>query len=271
MNIRRFASTFALPLAVSACATSNSSDTSEGGGAADGSSIYFACDGLGTNNTVWLEIRKRSVVLTIEDVGVNTGHKTTSDATSKTYGDWDSNVYFGTGDTLVIPDSLITDGSGKVQWFQANVNPYWEGSCKQKDPTGDQCAPLVQQIYPIDSSATASYDQVGTGHYTATIPNSRMGDFVYDITMNVDGILCTQGSVAPVSCSAIVADAIETKALADGSSSGSPYVDKRSATTGGYSWGGGVHDPESGEFAYTVTTDSKDDGCKVTSITAVTP
>jgi hypothetical protein len=254
------------PLAFAGCATNGTDSTADGtdDGKADGGSsgTYFSCTGLGTNNTVWIDIFKKSVVVTVEGAGVNTGKLTTSDSSSKTFSDWTSKTFFGAGDTLVIPNSLMTDGSGKVSWYMANVNPYWEGTCTQEKPTGDQCMPLVEDIYPVDSNATAKYTTVSSGHYTVHIPDTKVGAFDYAITMHKSGILCTYGDTTPTSCSAIVADAIGSKAIKDGSSSGSPYVDSKSGTT----WTGGVHDAESGEFAYTVTTDSTSDGCTVTSI-----
>jgi hypothetical protein len=251
------------------CATDPSADPTDGtDGKADGTSsgTYYSCDGLGTNNTVWLDVKSKSVVVTVEGVGVNTGKETTSDSGSKTYGDWTTKVFFNTGDTLVVPDTLASSGSGKVDWYVANVNPYWEGTCTKKSPTGDECRPLVEQIYPVDSNANADYTKTSSGHYTVTIPDSSVGDFVYAVHMTISGILCTQDTVTPTSCSAIVADKIGSRAYGDGSSSGSPYVSKRTKTTSGYSWEGGVHDAESGEFAYTVTTDSDSDGCSVNTI-----
>jgi len=269
MNKLTFAFSLVVPFALHGCATSDDSgDDDFDSGKADGSGLYFSCQNLGTANTVWLDIKKKSVTVTIEDSGFNKGKLTKTDDTSKTYSDWNSKTFFGAGDTLVIPDSLVTDGSGKVDWYVANVNPYWEGTCTQMDPTGDQCLPLVELISPIDSSATPKYAQTSTGHYTVTVADSKVGDFFYDVTMNVDGLLCTQGDITPKSCSAIVADKIGSQAFKDGSSSGQPHVSKRTASDSGYTWTGGVSDPESGEFDYTVTTDSDDDGCKVTGITS---
>ena len=57
----------------------------------------------------------------------------------------------------------------------------------------------------------------------------------------------------PVSCGAIVADAIGQKAFKDGSSSGQPRTDENYSAAKG--WVGGVHDAESGEFAYAIKTD----------------
>ncbi len=268
MNKLVFALSLIVPLALHGCTSSDSGDDDFDDGKADGTALYFSCQNLGTSNTVWLDIKKTSVTATIEGSGFNKGKLTKTDDTSKTYSSWNKKVFFGAGDTLVIPDSLIEDGSGKVDWYIANVNPYWEGTCTQEDPTGDQCLPLVQQISPIDSSAAPVYAKTSSEHYTVTVPSSKVGDFLYDVDMNVDGLLCTQGDVTPKSCSAIVADKIGSQAFADGSSSGQPYVSKRTASGSGYTWTGGVHDEESGDFAYTVATDSDEDGCKVTSISA---
>ena len=268
MRVTSFALSILAPIAISGCAANSSGGTTDDtidDGKADGSTgTYYSCEGLGTNNTVWLDVGKTSVKVTIEGSGVNTGKVTTSDSSSKTYGNWSGSIFFNTGDTLVIPNSLASTGSGKVEWYIANVNPHWEGTCTKKSPTGDQCMPLVEQIYPVDSSVTAKYTTVSSGHYAVSIPDSKVGAFTYDVSMHKSGILCTFGDTTPTSCSAIVADAIGAQADTDGSSSGAPYVTSKSGTT----WIGGVHDAESGEFAYTVTTDSTSDGCKVTEIKA---
>lgn len=262
----------AIPLAWSGCASSPSDvDDPIDDGKADGSSTstFFNCQGLGTSDTTWLQISRlqHSIKLTIEDVGINYGHLASSTSTKRTYASWTTNVFFATGDTLVIPDTLMTTGTGTIVWNQAGITTHWEGHCTKQKPTGDQCLPLIQQIYPVDSSATPTYTTVDSlGHYTLSIPDTTVGAFVYAIDMTKSGILCTSGAVTPTSCSAIVADAIGAQAASDGSSSGDPYVSARAKATTGYTWSGGVHDVESGDFAYTVTTASSADGCKVTSI-----
>jgi hypothetical protein len=266
-----------LALCMIGCASTPASDDTgdDDDGKADGvsSGTYFECEGLATNNAVYLDISKTksSVVVTVEGSGVNKGKLQSSDSSSNTYSGWSTKVFFGTGDTLVVPDALASSGAGKVEWNIANVNPHWEGTCTKKAPTGDQCMPLLEQIYPVDSSATAKYATVSTGHYSVDIPSSSVGDFFYNVDMKTSGILCTDGAVTPTSCSAIVAEKIGSQAFADGSSSGQPYVSKRTKTSTGYSWTGGVHDEESGEFAYALTTDSDEDGCNVTSTTNESP
>lgn len=233
--------------------------------AKNGTGIYFSCSDLGTANTAWVDVKAKSITVTFEGSGVATGKLVESDSTSKTFGTF-TGVMVGAYDTFVVPNSLVKDGSGKIDWYMSNVNPYWVGTCKQNDPTGDQCMPLVQLISPIDSSANPVYKKLSIDKYTVTVADSKVGDFFYDVAMKTSGILCTQGDITPVSCSALVADKIGSQAFKDGSSAGQPYVSKRTATADGYSWEGGVHDPESGDFAYTVTTDSDSDGCSVTGI-----
>jgi len=251
------------------CASNPNMDGDDGtdDGKDDGTGTSYVCTGLGTNNNVYLDITKKHVSVTVEGVGRNTGSLTTSSSSSETFSKWTTSVFFGTGDTLVVPTTMLKSGSGTVDWYIANVNPYWQGTCKLGSPTGDQCMPLVEQLYPVDSTAKAEYTKNTTGDYSIDIPSSKVGDFVYDVTMHDDGSLCTMGDITATSCSAIVADKIGAQAVNDGSSSGAPYVSSRATADSGYTWKGGVHDDESGEFAYTVTTDGKDDGCTVTGIT----
>jgi hypothetical protein len=261
-----------LPIAFTGCMSSSSdpSDENLDDDKADGTSTatYFDCEGFGTANTTWLAISRtqRTIKLTIEDVGVNTGHLAKTTSTARTYGRWSTNVFLQSGDTLDIPKDLVSSGAGKITWKSAGTTTRWIGTCTKKQPSGDQCLPLIKGIDPVDSSATPKYATVSPGHYTVTVPNSTVGDFVYAVTMNISGILCTTNDMTPTSCSAVVANAISDKAYGDGASSGAPYVSKRTKITAGYSWSGGVHDVESGDFAYTVTTDSDADGCHVLSI-----
>ena len=265
--------TLALCLAIPACVSSNTAgddDSSDDDGKADGSGTsgtYFECTGLGTNEATWLLLTSTSVGVTVEGSGTNSATKTTSTSTSKTYSNWKTDVFFGKTDTLVVPNSLLTSGSGKVDWYMSNVNPYWVGTCTKKSPTADQCLPLVEEIYPVDSTAKATYTTVTKGSsYTVNIPDSKVGAFAYKVSAKTTGPLCVIGTIANESCSAVVADKIASQARDDGSSSGSPYVATRATASGGYAWTGGVHDAESGEFAYDVTTDSDAANCKVTSI-----
>jgi hypothetical protein len=272
-TMKQRALTIWLPLTILGCTSSSEpADDGFGDGKADSTSsaTYFDCEGLGTSNTTWLAISRtqKYVRLTIEGVGVNQGTRIKTTSTDRTYSDWTSNVFFQSGDTLMVPGTLMSSGAGMVQWNVSGV-PRWEGACTRKQPSGDQCLPLVHQIYPVDSMATAVYATVGDGQYTVTVPDTSVGDFVYSIAMNVSGLLCTQGDVTPTSCSGVVADAAGNQAYSDGASSGAPYVSARTASGSGYSWTAGIHDAESGEFAYTVTTDSDRDGCHVVSIQAI--
>jgi hypothetical protein len=263
-----------LSLAIAACAAApDPEDQDIVDDKADGTSTtatYFDCEGFGTSNTTWLAISRLQhyVKLTIEGVGVNHGTKIHSTSSARTYSDWTTNVFLQSGDTLVIPTSLMSSGSGKISWVSSGVTR-WTSQCTKKNPTGDQCLPLVDTVYPVDSTATASYTKVSTGVYTVTIPDATVGNFVYSIVMNVNGLLCTDNDLKPTSCSAVVADAASDRAYGDGASSGAPYVSTRTKTSSGYSWTAGIHDPESGEFPYTVTTDSAADGCHVVSIKPV--
>ena len=88
---------------------------------------------------------------------------------------------------------------------------------------------------------------------------------MYDIAAKTTGELCVLGDITNKSCSANIADKIASQARSDGSSSGAPYVSTRKANDDGtYTWTGGVHDAESGEFAYTLTSDSDNADCSVT-------
>jgi hypothetical protein len=260
-----------IPLALASCSTSQDpADDGFNNDKADGTSssaTYFACKDFATINTTWLAISRtqRFVQLTMEGVGVNTGSQVQSTSSARTYGSWSTNVFLQSHDTVVIPTSLMATGSGMITWASDGV-PRWNAQCTKQEPSGDQCMPLVQQIYPVDSTATATYMRTAQGAYTVTIPDTQVGDFVYSVAMNVDGLLCTQGAVNTTSCSAVVADAISSQAYSDGASSGYPYVTAQTKTTDGYSWTGGIHDMESGEFAYAVTTDTNSDGCRVVSI-----
>jgi hypothetical protein len=112
-------------------------------------------------------------------------------------------------------------------------------------------------------SRPARVEKVSNTEYRI-VSSAAAGEFVWTAATSGTGFTCRVdvSAIEAVSCPAVVADAIGNKARDDGSSAGSPYVKHESGT----SWSGGIHDPESGEFAYSVKTDSVADHCRVLSI-----
>ena len=236
---------------------------------ASASGTYFECNGLGTSNEAYLDIEKSSVVVTIEDAGVNTGKLTSSNSTSKTYGGWSSKVYFGTGDTMLSDPEfagLLGQRQGDVERRQREPamdrHVYEEGAERRRVPAARR------------RHLSGRFEREGQVHdgqqgsLRSTSPDSKVGDFVYNVTMKVSGILCTEGTVTPTSCSAAVADKIASQAFKDGSSSGQPYVSTRTKDQHRLQLGRrrsrrGVRRVR----FYTVTTSSDADGCAVSKIT----
>jgi len=154
----------------------------------------------------------------------------------------------------------------KVEMHETNVGPSWDGDCRKatsKDLTTDACALLLHDMGV--GSKRPKVEKLSDTAYKITASTAKGGDFVWNVKTAGSGFFCNVQGLKPLSCAAIVNDKVGDKARDDGSSAGSPWVYKGSDST---HWTGGIHDPESGEFAYDITTSSSDDGCKITSITA---
>jgi hypothetical protein len=222
------------------------------------------CTGLGTNDLTIVQVNGKKVTITVQGGSTQTGTLGTgADPGFSSFASWTPAKGF-MSDTSSL--WLSADGT-KVQMHDTQYSPVWQGSCHKASPaelSADPCEPLIRDIGFISATHSANVTKVSDTSYKATYPDAHAGDFVWSVKTTRSGILCKLGAMTPVTCSAIVADAIAKKARDDGSSSGEPYVNKKAA--GEYN--GGIHDEESGEFAYDVVTSSSADGCKVTSITA---
>jgi hypothetical protein len=225
----------------------------------------FMCQGLGRNEAMILQLTSKGVTLTEEGVAIQRGTAAaSSDADKLVFGDFSAGGTVGAGDQVVVPKSLATTGKGTVELHMANVNPIFQADCHKATTAelqADHCEPLVEEMGFVDSNRKPEIVKDGDA-YTVTIKDSKAGDYVYTVPSKVDGLLCTVSASKAVSCSAVVADKIFSRARDDGSSSGLPFVNKVSDTE----YTGGIHDVESGEFAYDVKTSGSDDGCKVTSV-----
>jgi hypothetical protein len=230
----------------------------------------FLCTGFGSNDTTFLNVTSTGITATVEGNAIYRGTSASGgDASTSVFGNFVPAKGFFDNESMHIPKSLFTTGaSTKVQLDNPTVNPQWDGTCRKatnEELAADHCLPLLQYWAPIDTNKKASFVKSGSG-YKATMADAQAGDLVYQIDTKVDGLLCTLGDETPVSCSAVVADKIGTKARADGSSAGAPYLKKISSTH----YTGGIHDPESGEFAYDITTDGSSDNCRVTKVKSTT-
>ncbi len=222
-----------------------------------------SCSGLGSSDAVFLKLSTSGVTATVEGNANYRGTAVTSGASSITFGKFTPKGFFESS-TLVVPRALLEGKSAKVQMFTENVGPHWEGTChaaSQAELAADHCLSLLDGFAGIDTKKKPSIEKTPQG-YRIRVASPKTGDFVWMAQTSTDGLLCKITDIPAVSCAAVVADAIGAQARADGSSAGEPYVNK----TGTNTWSGGIHDPESGEFAYHVTTKGSADHCQVVSI-----
>jgi hypothetical protein len=257
---------------LTACGGSDSSSADESGGAeavTAGGGGSFTVSGLGTNDTSFLTLKGNSLTFVNESgKGVQTGTPLpSSPAGFQAFGNFSPDGFLSAGEQIQVSTDLISKGSGKVVLVLAQSSTF-DGTghtSTQAELTRDHCLPQLRNLGPVDSTHPGKITKVSDTKYKWVLA-SPAGDFVYDVDVKASGLQCTFVSMPPVSCSAVVADAIATKARDDGSSSGEPFVNK--LADGSYN--GGIHDDESGEFRYAVTTNSSADHCKVTKITDTT-
>jgi hypothetical protein len=259
-----------LAAGVFACSGGGGSTTSGSGdqlNSNSGGGGTFLCTALGTNNTTFVTLESDKITVVQEGSSIQTG-KLQDGASGgvKTFASWSpTKGFLSADDTIDVTAALESTGSGELDLRTKNVGPYWKGDCHkatQEQLDADQCLPLAQDIYPVDSEAKAKIAKSGS-RYTITISDSKAGDYVYDVSSKRTGLLCVLGKAKPVSCAAIVADATSSKAYSNGASSGSPAVEKVSDTE----WNTWQIDDESGDQYFKVTTDNASDGCKVESVT----
>jgi hypothetical protein len=257
------------------------SGSSEVGGGPSGEqditrATTFLCTGLGNNDNVYLQVTATLATATPEWDQPFKGSVVPNPSTQYLkaapdailFGSWTPAGGFFNQEILEVPKSMLTATEGTIKMWSTQSYNYWPGNCHKAtaaELSGDHCLAQSEMKYfgPIDSQKKASIAKQAGG-YRATITDAKNGDFVWDIKTTTAGLTCKIGDITPVSCSAVVADKIGEKSREDGSSAGAPYLHKVSNTE----YTGGIHDPESGEFAYTITTDGSADHCKVTSITA---
>jgi hypothetical protein len=261
----------ALLAACTSSTDSNSGDESGGEAVSAGGTGSFTVSGLGTNDTTFLTLKGNSLTFVNESgKGQQTGTLLPNPpAGFQAFGNFSPDGFVATGNQIHISTDLISKGSGKVVLFDPNVTANFEATghtSTQAELTRDHCLPQLHNLGPVDSTHPGKVTKVSNTQYKWELA-APAGDFVYDVNVKANGLQCTFVSMPPVSCSAVVADAIAKAARDAGSSSGEPFVNK----LGDGSYNGGIHDEESGEFRFDVTTSSSADHCKVTKITDKSP
>jgi hypothetical protein len=250
---------------------SGSGDESGGEAVTAGGAGSFTVSGLGTSDTTFLTMKGNSLTFVNESgKGVQTGTLLpSSPAGFQAFGNFSPEGFLAAGEQIQLSTELLSKGSGKVVLFQPNVSSNFEGTghtSTQAELTRDHCLPQIRNLGPVDSTHPGKVTKISSTQYKWELA-SPAGDFVYDVDVKASGLQCTFVSMPPVSCSAVVADAIAKAARDAGSSSGEPFVNK----VGEGSYNGGIHDEESGEFRFEVTTNSSADHCKVTKVTDKSP
>jgi hypothetical protein len=241
---------------VAGCAAASSDDEPAAAEALQQASRGVICDRLGTNDPTLLESNGSKMTMTRRGGKPEVGTKTADPAPGFT------GYRFGNRTLWLSTDQT------KSELHEDNVGPHWEGTCHpatSAELSADACAIFLRnEGY---GSRPAHVEKVTSTQYRIT-SSAAAGDFVWTAETHGTGFDCQVDfpSLQALSCPAVVADAIGSRARDDGSSAGSPYVKHESGT----SWSGGIHDPESGEFAYTVKTSSTADHCKVVSIESTT-
>ena len=258
---------------LAACSGAGSDPGDQAGGAeavTAGGNATFAVTGLGTNDTTFLTLKGNTLTFVNESgKGQQTGTLLpTSPAGFQAFGNFSPDGFISAGEQVHLSTDLVAKGSGKVVLVLESENTF-EGSghtATQAELTRDHCLPQLRNLGPVESTHPGKITKLSSTQYKWVLA-SPAGDFVYDVNVKASGLQCTFVSMPPVSCSAVVADAIAKAARDDGSSSGEPFVNK----LGDGSYNGGIHDEESGEFRFDVTTSSSADHCKVTKITDRSP
>jgi hypothetical protein len=248
---------------------SDSSPGDEVGGAeavTAGGNATFAVSGLGTSDTTFLTLKGNQLTFVNESgKGQQTGTLLpTSPAGFQAFGHFSPDGFIAADEQVQLATDLVSKGTGKVVLLLGSQNTF-EGTghtATQAELTRDHCLPELRNLGPVDSTHPGTITKLSSTQYKWVLA-SPAGDFVYDVNVKATGLQCTFVSMPPVSCSAVVADAIAKAARDAGSSSGEPFVNK----LGDGSYNGGIHDDESGEFRFDVTTSSSADHCRVTKVT----
>jgi hypothetical protein len=263
MNAKTLVIASLVAAAATACAAQSQDESAAGGEGALTEGDTLVCDGLGTNAQALIQVKGDKATVTVQGSSVQTGSKQADPKTGFTaYANWVPANGFMKDAAL-----WLSNDNATAELHEANVGPFYNSHC-HKGTSGelgaDACLPLIRVLAFIDSTKAPAIKKLSETSYAATYPDARVGDFVWHVAVHKSGLLCTLGKETPASCAAAVADAIGRKARDDGSSAGEPYVNKLGSDT----WNGGIHDPESGEFAYDVETSSDSSNCTVKSITA---
>jgi hypothetical protein len=237
---------------VAGCAASTEEDAPATADALQQAARGVMCDGLGTNDPTLFQLAGSKLTMTRRGG--------TSEVATKVADPAPGFTGYRTGDQTI----WLSSDQTKAELHEDNVGPHWEGTCHpatSAELSADACAILLRDMGY--GSTPAHVEKVSSTDYQL-VSSAAAGDFVWTAESSGTGFFCRVDlkSIEAVSCPAVVYDAIGDKARDDGSSAGSPYVKRGSGNT----WTGGIHDPESGEFAYSVTTDSVADHCKVLSI-----
>lgn len=235
----------------------------------------LACTGLGTNDTDQLTISGNTLTIT-HDGGVQTAtlQANAGVAGSSVYSGFTPPGFVGAQDQFVVPQSLVSTGKGTLTWEMANVNPVWTGNCHtwgKADTTANSCPDMIDQDFgPVAKSGKADVTLVkqngSSALYQWSATDGSIGSYVYDLSTQMVNGYCRLGKSTPTSCLAVIADAVGSRAIRDGSSAGSPSVTKQISPT---EYGAYVNDDESGPFSYdvTVTHSGSKTSCVVESIT----
>jgi hypothetical protein len=239
------------------------------------SPVLICPDGIGTSDRTFLQLDGSKLTVTVEGVAVQKA-SSVAGATSggQAFSNFTGKGEFSKKDKLTLSKSLLAGKTGKATLQTGGTNVAWEGTCKKATKaqlSADQCIPQLTETSFIDTetmteagSTTAS--RSSSTHYAVRIPDAKVGDLTWDADVTQKGLFCRVDSLTAKSCAARVAEAAYSKAIDEGSSSGSPFVEKLAKNK----FKAGVYDVESGDFVYTIVTSSEGDGCAITSVTAVT-
>lgn len=241
------------------------------GAVAQAKSGKYFCPDLG-GHPMLMAIDGDSMTVTGDFKGDTTGKKQANSPDGYTaYGDFRANGFMRAGDQLNVSNELLQKGSGKVQLTEPNVNPYWEATChtfSSADKKNVSCESQIKATPVIDKQKAKPQVEATASPtvYQYTLKDEGAGDdIVYDVEVSRNGPFCILGDMTPVSCPAVVLDAVSDKARKDGSSSGMPFI--RANADGSYM--SGIHDEESGEFIYKVEVSKRGSSCTVKSMKTV--
>jgi hypothetical protein len=192
-----------------------------------------------------------------------------SDAGSRTFGSWaPADGTLRAEETLLVSSALRRSETGSIALHDPAASPDVTSQCRRIAKPDDPCLWVITHDgrLPLPGASDAAVSPADGGAYSVVFHDPDAGDLVYSANVSRDGLLCKLAAQTPVSCSAVIADALLKQGGVDGIDA-PPSIQRQTPTD----YVGKFHDDEDGDATYAVKTDSGDDGCTVLSVARTPP